>query len=235
MECRNVSNKILGKLGFILSLFKIKFNFGIGQLCQQFSKVNIKVINKYQNIYTVIASFIEITEEEWASYSSMFRLKEIEKKTIVLHEGNICKEVFFVNKGLLRIYFIDKNGEEKTFHFAPKDTFATDYESLLKQIPSNYSIQALEDTQVVCMSLDMILWGYQHLRYGEKLGRILAENYFFLLSNKIQSIYTQTPLERYNNLTRIFPDIFRRVPQHYIASYLNITPVHLSRLKNTDK
>ncbi|GAB1452410.1 hypothetical protein MASR2M47_24660 [Draconibacterium sp.] len=64
---------------------------------------------------------------------------------------------------------------------------------------------------------------------------LLAEDYFFLFNDKMQAIYTQTPLERYNKLTAKFPNLFQRVSQHYIASYLNISLVHLSRLKNTDK
>jgi CRP-like cAMP-binding protein len=189
---------------------------------------------QFKNIHKVISTYIEMSEEEWVHYSSMLQVKEIKKKSIILSEGNICKEVFFINKGLLRIFFVDNNGEEKTFHFALENTFATDYKSFLKEIPSNYSIQAMEDTQVLVMSLDMILGGYKMLSNGEKLGRLLAEDYFFMFNDKIQAIYTQTPLERYNDLTRSFPKIFQRVPQHLIASYLNISSVHLSRLINAN-
>ena len=173
---------------------------------------------QFKNIHQVISSFIELIDEEWANYSSMFKIK---KKEIILHEGNICKDVFFINKG-----------EEKTFHFAIENTFATDYKSFLKRIPSSYSMQALEDTQVVTMSLEMLLSGYEILKNGEKLGRLLAEDYLFMFNDKIQAIYTQTPLERYHSLTTSFPEIFQRVPQHLITSYLNISSVHLSRLKN---
>ena len=189
---------------------------------------------QFKNIHQVISGFIELSDEEWANYSSMFKTKEIKKKEIILHEGTICKDVFFINKGVLRFYFVDSNGEEKTFHFAIENTFATDYKSFLKRIPSSYSIQALEDTQVVTMSLEMLLSGYEILKKGEKLGRLLAEDYFFMFNDKIQAIYTQTPLERYHDLTISFPEIFQRVPQHLIASYLNISSVHLSRLKNAD-
>lgn len=187
---------------------------------------------QFKNIHKVISTYIEISDEEWARYSSMLRVKEIKKKSIILSEGNICREVFFINKGLLRIFFVDNNGEEKTFHFALEKTFATDYKSFLKEIPSNYSIQAMEDTQVLVMSFDMILGGYKMFTNGEKLGRLLAEDYFCMFNDKIQAMYTQTPLERYNDLACSFPKIFQRVPQHLIASYLNISPVHLSRLIN---
>jgi CRP-like cAMP-binding protein len=176
-----------------------------------------------------------MNEAEWALYSSMLGTKEFKKKDILLREGSACREVFFVNSGLLRVFFVDNEGEEKTFHFAPENTFATDYKSFLKEVPSNYSIQALEDTQVLIMSLEMVMAGYDKLRNGEKLGRLLAEDHFFLFNDKIQALYTQTPLKRYENLTTSFPNIYQRVPQHLIASFLNISSVHLSRLKHSNK
>jgi CRP-like cAMP-binding protein len=188
--------------------------------------------DQFKNIQQVISSYIEISDEEWAYYSSMLQIKTLKKKTMLLSEGTICKEVFFVNSGLLRIYFVDNKGEEKTFHFALEKTFATDYKSFLKGIPSNYSIQAMEDTKVLVMPFEMVQDGYTKLRFGEKLGRRIAEDYFCMFNDKIQAIYTQNPLERYNSLTASFPNIFQRVPQHLIASYLNISSVHLSRLKN---
>src|SRR5690554_5691035 len=188
--------------------------------------------HQLENIKKVISNYIDINEEEWTAYSSKFRVKEFKKKEILLSQGTICRDVFFVVNGLLRVFFLDNEVEEKTFHFSFQNTFSADYESFLKKIPANYSIQALEDTTVVLMSFEMLHDGYQNLRHGERLGRLLAEEYFFIFNDKIQAIYTLSPLERYNHLTEKFPDILQRIPQHYIASYLNISSVHLSRLKN---
>jgi len=184
----------------------------------------------------VISNYIVISDEEWDCFASKIRTQEIPKKSIILNKETICRDVFFVNKGLLRVYFIDSNGDEKTFHFALKNTFIADYESFFKRIPSNYSIQAMEDTTIVLVSHDVLQHGYKILRNGERLGRLLAEDYLFICNDKLQAIYTQTPLQRYYNLTNEFSNIFQRIPQHYIASYLNISSVHLSRLKsNTNK
>ena len=196
------------------------------------SVVQIKIENMLQNIKKVISNYIEISDEEWISYSSKFCVKEIKKKEIILAQGDICRDVIFVVDGLLRVFFVDNVGEEKTFHFSFENTFSADYESFLKKIPSNYAIQALEDTTIVLMSYEMLHDGYKSLRNGERLGRLLAEEYFFIFNDKIQTIYTQTPIERYHKLTKKFPNILQRIPQHYIASYLNISSVHLSRLKN---
>ncbi|MFD2907550.1 Crp/Fnr family transcriptional regulator [Flavobacterium ardleyense] len=189
--------------------------------------------NKLQNIKKLISHYIEISDEEWISYAAKLCVKKIEKKEIILTQGEICQDVFFVVDGLLRVYFVDDEREEKTFHFSFENTFSADYESFLKKIPSNYSIQALEETTVILMSYEMLHDGYKTLRNGERLGRLLTEEYFFIFNDKIQAMYTQSPLERYNNLTKKFPNILQRVPQHYIASYLNISSVHLSRLKNS--
>jgi CRP-like cAMP-binding protein len=97
--------------------------------------------------------------------------------------------------------------------------------------PNHYAIQALEDSEVVIMPRLAIEWGYLNLQQGDKLGRAIAEYYFMYNDNRIKTLYTQTPKERYDHIDKIFPHIHNRVPQHMIASYLGITPIHLSRLK----
>lgn len=178
-----------------------------------------------------IEQLIDLNEEEWLYYSSHLKIKTYKKNEFVLNAGKRCNEVFFINSGLLRVFFTDKDGNEATFHFSMENDFASDYESFLLRKPSKYYIQAMENTEIIVMSHWLVNDGYQKLKNGEKLGRQLAEKYFIIFSNKIQSIYTQTPLERYKQMSEQFPGILQRIPQHYIASYLNITPVHLSRLK----
>ncbi len=179
----------------------------------------------------LLSQYIEISDEEWDHFSSMLRFKEVAKNEIIMSEGSMTTNIFFVIKGVLRTYFTNADGDEKTFHFSTENNFAADYEGFLKRSPSQYTIQALEDSLIALMSIDVLNDAYKTLRYGEKLGRKLAEDHFFLWSDRIKDIYMLTPMERYENMRRQYPDILKRVPQHYIASYLNITPVHLSRLK----
>jgi len=191
--------------------------------------------NNFKSIRQLILNYIEINDLEWEHCSSVFNVQHINKKDIVLHQGTICKSILFVVSGLLRIYYIDHDDQEKVFHFSAENNFATDYESFLKSIPSSFSIQAMEDTTVIVITPEMLQDLYNKLRYGEKLGRLIAEDHFFMINDKIKALYTQTPLQRYNSMNAKFPKILERVPQHYIASYLNISAVHLSRLKYADK
>ena len=187
----------------------------------------------FNKIKNIISTYINISEEEWILYSEMLTVKEYKKKEIIYDIGSYVKDIYFVDKGLLRKFFIDRDGNEKTFHFTMENGFAGDYESFLNKIPCTYGIQALEDTTVVAMSYDLFQMSYKMLNEGEKMGRLLVEDYFILYSNKLQSIYTKTPSERYHAMNKLFPGILSKVPQHYIASYLNISPVHLSRLINS--
>jgi len=185
----------------------------------------------FEDIYKLICHYIEIDDNEWQQCKAMFRHKLFKKRQIVLSKGDLCREIYFVVKGIIRIYYIDQNDDEKIFHFALENTFATDYQSFLKGNTADFYIQALEDTTVIVITYEMLQLLYSNLRQGEKLGRLIAEDYFFLMNEKIRGLYTQTPLQRYNSMNEAYPKILVRVPQHYIASYLNITPVHLSRLK----
>lgn len=101
----------------------------------------------------------------------------------------------------------------------------------MQKQPSLYSLQTLEETQVVVLPRSAIEWGYKNLMEGQKMGRLIAEFYFIYQDDRIKNTYARTPKQRYDNIEDVFPNIHNRVPQHMIASYLGITPVHLSRLK----
>ena len=128
----------------------------------------------------------------------------------------------------------DNEGVEHTIHFALENQFIADYSSFIRQQPSIYTLQAIEEMEVVVLPRSAIEWGYQNLQEGQKLGRLIAEFYFIYQDNRIKNSYSRTPKERYDTITEVFPNIHNRVPQHMIASYLGITSVHLSRLKKAE-
>ena len=122
---------------------------------------------------------------------------------------------------------------EHTIHFALENQFITDYSNFIQGLPSIYTLQTLEETEVIILPRSSIEWGYKYLTDGQKMGRLIAEYYFIYQDDRIKNLYIRTPKERYDNITNVFPNIHNRVPQHMIASYLGITPIHLSRLKKS--
>lgn len=187
-----------------------------------------------EQIRQVMKQMINITEEELNTFIGQTVSKTFKRQEIVSRPNTIPNEIFFINKGLIRVLITDHEGTEHTIHFALENQFIADYSNFLQKQPSFYSLQAIEETQVVILPRAAIEWGYENLKGGQKLGRLIAEFYFIYQDDRIKNMYARTPKQRYDSITEVFPNIHNRVPQHMIASYLGITPVHLSRLKKAE-
>jgi len=187
-----------------------------------------------EQIRQVITHMIDISEEELNKLLGYCFTKKLKRLETLSLPGALPNEIFFVNKGIIRVIVADQNGTEHSIHFALENQFIADYSSFMQGQPALYTLQALEETEVVVMPRAAIEWGYNHLKQGDKLGRLVAEFYFIYQDNRIKNLYARTPKERYDTISQVFPNIHNRVPQHMIASYLGITPVHLSRLKKAD-
>jgi CRP-like cAMP-binding protein len=174
---------------------------------------------------------IRVSDGELDQFLARVSERTYRRSDILSRPGQVPHEVFFISKGLVRVIVTDSEGLDHTIHFALENQFIADYSGFIIKQPSLYTLQALEDTDVVVLPRDAIDWGYRHMKEGQKLGRLIAEFYFIYQDNRIKNLYARTPRERYDGITDVFPNIHNRVPQHMIASYLGITPVHLSRLK----
>lgn len=181
----------------------------------------------------VIKQMINISDEELNEFLNRVSPKTLKRQEIISRPGYIPHDIFFIVSGMIRVTITDKSGVEHTIHFALENQFIADYSSFMLKQPSLYSLQAIEETKVIVLPRSAIEWGYENLEEGQKLGRLIAEFYFIYQDDRIKNMYARTPKERYDNISDIFPNIHNRVPQHMIASYLGITPVHLSRLKKS--
>ena len=174
---------------------------------------------------------ISISDEEAETFMGMCFRKSFKKKEILSEDDKIIDEVYFIEKGIIRVKIEDINGIEHTVHFAIENQFIADYRAFLTSEKSRYQLEAMEKTNVIVLPKKATEWGYQYLNEGQKLGRLIAEYYFVYLDTRIEHLYTLSSIERYELMSQIFPNIHNRVPQHMIASYLGITPIHLSRIK----
>ncbi len=174
---------------------------------------------------------ISLSEQEALAFMSRCYRRQFKRKAVLSEDEKIIDEVYFIEKGIIRVKINDLSGAEHTVHFAIENQFIADYRAFITREKSSYELEAIEDTEVIVLPKAGIEWGYQSLKEGEKLGRLIAEYYFTYLDRRIEHLYTLSPLQRYDLMNQIFPNIHNRVPQHMIASYLGITPIHLSRIK----
>ncbi len=185
-------------------------------------------------IKQVIEQMVSISGTELEEFLSKTTVKTFKAQEILNKRDKIANDIYFINKGILRVLITDNDGEEHTIHFALENQFISDYSSFLMKTPSIATLQTLEETELVVIPREAVEWGYANLKEGQKLGRLIAEFYFIYQDNRIINQYARTPKQRYDAITDVFPDIHNRVPQYMISSYLGISPIHLSRLKKAE-
>jgi CRP-like cAMP-binding protein len=181
------------------------------------------LLNSIQNLITLSPKEIETVK-------SLFKEKHYKKGDFFLEEGRICKHVGFVAKGLMRFY-INHDGEEKTYGFSKENDYVCNYESFLPQKPSTKIIQALEDSLLFVISYDDLQILYRSVSEGERFGRIAIEAVFIQMLKDLSSFYTETPQLRYDRFLRNHPDLQQRISQYHIASFVGVKPQSLSRIR----
>lgn len=172
--------------------------------------------------------------EVWQTLEDRMTVRQIKKNEFLVKAGEICRHVSFVNHGLLRLYYLSE-GKEVSTGFIGSNEYVSEYSSFLTQSPAAMSIDALEDTEVVNLSYSDMQIGYKHFAFFERFGRKIAEKLFISLTAQITRLLTMTPEQRYQYVVENEPNILQQVPQYMIASYIGITPEHLSRIRKKRK
>lgn len=174
---------------------------------------------------------IPLTEAEQSLIKTYLSVKKIRKKQYLLQEGDVCKTIAFVEKGLLRSYSVDDNGTEHIMQFACEGWFISDLFSFLTADAATYNIEAVEDSELVLISKSANEELMNKCTKYESFSRILMTGAYIALQKRINSLMSFTLEERYETFIKQYPNIARRVPQHMIASYIGLTPETLSRVR----
>ncbi len=172
----------------------------------------------------------KLNPEEERLVVNTFKHKRIKKHQFILQEGEICKTFGFVAKGALRQYSVDEHGRENILVLCIENWWAGDRESFMKETPSPFFIDALEDTDMLFLQrqdADAI----QKLPFMNELGLVLAERQAVSLLKRIHAANTLTAEQRLAELEQTHPAFLQRFPQHIIASYLGMTKETLSRIR----
>lgn len=183
------------------------------------------------NINNYLAKVFEVPAEKVNMCSIQYELKKVSKHEMLLQEGEVCRNTFFVEKGLLRMYSIDKNGKEHVIQFAPENWLIGDRSSLYFNEKSRYYIEAVEESEVLFLQPDFFSKLLEEFPNTIEKNDLIIQKHVKSLQDRINSLLGETAEERYLKFIKMYPDLLLRVPQWMIASYLGITPESLSRVR----
>ena len=183
------------------------------------------------NIIERITELTGFTDSEITLIIEKFETKHFRKKEILLKAGDIARELYFVVDGCLRIFY-QKNGNDVSVFFFTENMFAGAYDSFISCQPGRLSIEALEDSELLAITYSGMQELYNEFPRANELIRKILEERFINLHNLFTSQIMDSPEERYLNMLKNNPGLLNRIPQHYIATFLGVTSVSLSRIRN---
>lgn len=169
--------------------------------------------------------------KNWENYSHLFKRQEISAKTILLQEGQVSKIAYLIEKGCIRSWF-NNNGKDITFQFFFEGESVASVESFMTNQPSLYNLESIEPCIIHSISkkdFEFILEDSPAIK--KEVDELVFQRLLFYQQLFLSRI-KDNPQKRYQELLKQRPEILQRVPQHYIASYLGITSVSLSRIRN---
>jgi len=180
-----------------------------------------------------ISRHITLTGEETEHFVRLLHHRIVKKKQFLNQEGEIVKGPAFVVAGLLRSYSIDSNGFEHVIQFAPPGWWVGDIGSMIYQRPSILSVDALEDSELLCIREAEVDKLFADIPKFERFFRILSQNALAAHQARLVSILSQPAKERYANFCQLYPSLIGVLPQKQVASYIGVTPEFLSKMLNS--
>jgi len=180
--------------------------------------------------FNLINQYTSLTKEEVELVFDKITKKTYPKNEVIFREGQISNTIYFVLRGHVRLYY-NVDGIEKTAFFYPKGKFICAGESFTYNVPATENYQAIEDTVLLHFEKSMFDELFQISPKFEIIGRIATENELITYQKMLATFITKSPEDRYLELINTQPELFQKVPQQYIASFIGVSPETLSRIK----
>ena len=186
----------------------------------------------YEIFFQKFNEKVSLTAEDEALVKQYLTPKKLRKKQYLLQEGDVCKHICVVEKGALKAYVVDEKGDEHITAFALEGWTIADLSSFIKQEPATLNIDALENCELVLISNSAHADLLTKMPKYETYFRILITDAYIALQQRTINMISLPLEERYTTFTKMCQNIFQRVPQHMIASFMGLSPETLSRVRS---
>ncbi|MEX0609648.1 MAG: Crp/Fnr family transcriptional regulator [Balneolaceae bacterium] len=185
----------------------------------------------FEQLYKSFHQHVSLTNEEWELCKNNFRPKRMLKRQFLLQEGDVCRELAFVEKGALYSYSVDSKGNQHVIRFAFDGWWMANLQSFFTGDPSRLNIELLEDSELLVLDLKNHETLLEKIPAYERYHRIIIQNAYVALQQRVENALGLTAEEKYSRLIKQSPEFMNRVPLHLVASYLGVSPETLSRVR----
>lgn len=176
-------------------------------------------------------NYFPLNENERRELETRFSERKIKRRGFVLQQGDVCRYFTFIVEGCLKMYAIDQSGKEHNLQFVAESDWITDLSSFYSEKPSGVYIEAIEQTIVLQIKHEDLLYLYTNHHKFDRNFRIILEQKYIELQNRVLQSISSTADERYQSFLEQYPSLSQRLPNTQIASYLGITPEFLSKIR----
>jgi CRP/FNR family transcriptional regulator, anaerobic regulatory protein len=178
-----------------------------------------------------IEKIVELDDSEKLILMKYVKIIQLKNREYLLKEGQICRNLHFVEKGCLRMFFINKKGSEQIVQFALENWWMSDFLSFMNHNPSEYFIQSIERSQIITIDNQLFEELLSEIPKLERYFRIVMQKTVSASQHRSKLMYEMSKEEFFVHFSTTFPEFMQRVPQYMIAAYLGITPEYLSELR----
>ncbi len=185
----------------------------------------------FEKLKESIHEHVELTDEEWEMCKKSFRPKRMLKRQFLLQEGDVCRDLAFVEKGALYSYNVDSKGNQHVIRFAFEGWWMANLESFFTNTPTRLNIEVLENSELLILDKANHEKLLDELPAYERYHRIIIQNAYVALQQRVENALGQTAEEKYALLVELSPEFLNRVPLNLVASYLGVSPETLSRVR----
>ena len=182
-----------------------------------------------------IEEIIPITDEEFESVKPFFTIRRVLKNQFLIQQGDDAKYEYIIMSGIFRVFYLDEDGKEHIVQFATENWWMSDYIAYFNQKQANMYVVCMEPGEVLCLTLEGREELSAVLHKMEHFFRIKLTKGFISLQQRIISLLSSNPQQRYKEFADLYPNLMQKIPKKYIAEYLGVSRETLSRLYSSNK
>lgn len=175
--------------------------------------------------------FLPLEEHEIDELQKRAIFRRVKRRQLILSEGNVCNSYTFVVEGCFKMYMVDKQGKEHNLQFAIENDWIADLGSFYAEEPSELYIEALENSQVIQLKKEDMLFFFTNFHKFDRNFRVLMEQSLIQMQKRVLQNISSTAEERYLDFLKQYPNLFNRISNVQIASYIGITAEFLSKIR----